>query len=334
MSFQCPKECTISRFVGLGYGITFHVNTHFLFFFPRAGVPVLCPSTHRMIEKFRGNSLRPTANIQPATTDGGGSNTNYAQAVYGSVGGGGDVFRFQEMPVHPRGKKSFMSIDNRVNNDSCGLFHNSASTTPACSSNRMMKTSNCTCFVSTFLRFRSEHQSTQWQGRTCDLQAIYMSFVFLWSTQPMKWWPWMRKPIGRLENSSQTAHKGGGSGPWSLNSNWVLTLFLWSSFLWKCTAKKWLIKAFQHVHTKTKAKFRNNPTNAKNCSFLQPTQFSKQISMLYPVRLTTSETPCLAEWRRVVGGMGFNAWSFDLCFLFIHIFRFQSNYFLSLLTDL
>lgn len=112
------------------------------------------------------------------------------------------------------------------------------------------------CFMSTFLRFRSAHHSTQWQRRTCDLQAICMRFVFLWSTQPIHEmmalsaetnWP-LRKP---MPNGTQRP----GSGPWSLNSNWVLAVFLWSSFLWKCTAKKKLTKAFQHVHTKTKAKF-------------------------------------------------------------------------------
>lgn len=155
------------------------------------------------------------------------------------------------------------------------------------------------CFMSTFLRFRSALHSTQWQRRTCDLQAICMRFVFLWSTQPIHEmmalsaetnWP-LRKP---MPNGTQRP----GSGPWSLNSNWVLAVFLWSSFLWKCTAKKnWL-----------------KPSNMSTQE-QRPSLVAQQMTMPYPVRLKTSETPCLAERRRVVGGMGFNAWSFDMCFL-------------------
>lgn len=104
---------------------------------------------------------------------------------------GGDVFRFQGHRVwnastkvdscwpikqHPSDKKTFLSIDNRVNNDSCGWFHKIGSTTLEW---WQLPIAHC-CFMSTFLRFRSAHQSTQWQKNVQfagNMHAFWFSVV-------------------------------------------------------------------------------------------------------------------------------------------------------------
>lgn len=166
-----------------------------LLFFPCAGVPVLCPSTHRMIVSTV--CAGPQTSSQQLLTMKVPKQIKHRLCM--DPLGGGDVFRFQAPRVwdastkvescwpikqHPSDKKTCHRQPPIPVNDSIKWVP-----LPSFVLRRewwRLPTAHC-CFVSTFLRLRSAHQSTQWQGRMCDLRAICMR-----SQKTMNWWPWVR----------------------------------------------------------------------------------------------------------------------------------------------